>query len=146
MMKVDNQSIASAGQYFVCAELSRRGAIASLTMGNTQGIDVLAASKDGKKSAFIQVKTTRQSKWILGVRDTQPSSDNMFYIFVRYRGIELPEYYIVPAKVVAETLVRRHEAFLRTPGRRGQAHKDSTIRIWHEEPEHKDNWKILGVF
>lgn len=145
-MKLDNQSIASAGQYFVCAELSRRGAIASLTVGNTQGIDVLAASKDRKRSAFIQVKTTQQSSWILGVRDTRPSGDNTFYVFVRFQGTALPEYYIVPAKVVVETLIRRHEAFLRTPGRTDQPHKDTTIRIWHEEPEYEDRWEILGVF
>ena len=144
-MKLDNQAIASAGQYFVCAELSRRGAIASLTLGNTQGIDVLAASKDSKRSAFIQVKTTGRTSWILGTRDTLPSDDNTFYIFVRLRGTELPEYYIVPAKVVAKTLIRRHKAFLRTPGRRGKPHKDTSIRIWHGEPEYKDRWEILGV-
>ena len=33
-----------AGEYFVAAEMSRRGYIASLTLKNTRGIDVLAAS------------------------------------------------------------------------------------------------------
>jgi hypothetical protein len=35
-----------SGEYFVAAELSRRGFIASLTLKNAQGIDILASSAD----------------------------------------------------------------------------------------------------
>ena len=33
-----------AGEYFVAAELSRRGLIASISMRNTRGIDILATN------------------------------------------------------------------------------------------------------
>ena len=38
-----------SGEYFVAAELSRRGYIASITLRNTAGVDVLASSADGSK-------------------------------------------------------------------------------------------------
>src|SRR5262249_29751282 len=45
-----------AGEYFVAAELSRRGYVASLTLRNTRGIDILASNTDATKSVGIQEK------------------------------------------------------------------------------------------
>jgi len=39
-MKPSSQLTGVAGEYFVAAELSRRGFIASITMRNTRGIDI----------------------------------------------------------------------------------------------------------
>jgi hypothetical protein len=152
MVQVDNQSVASAGQYFVCAELSRRGAIASLTLGNTPGVDVLATNKDGSKLAFIQVKTTRHRDfdWILGVKDERwsPQDINSFYVFVRYEGVDdLPEYYVAPAAEVSERIHREFKAWLKKPGRGGKPHDPkNTVRTWCDRPEYKDKWEMLGVF
>ena len=46
-----------AGEYFVAAELSRRGYIASISLRNTRGIDILATNQDGSRSITIQCKT-----------------------------------------------------------------------------------------
>ncbi|MBC5785979.1 hypothetical protein H8N03_23780 [Ramlibacter sp. USB13] len=46
-----------SGEYFVAAELSRPGYIASLTRRNTRGLDILASNADAPKSVDIQVKT-----------------------------------------------------------------------------------------
>jgi hypothetical protein len=148
---LDNQSRCSAGQYFVCAELSRRGAIASLTLGNTQGVDILATSYDGHNSALIQVKTTKESTWIMGVKDENRFHPaNAFYIFVRFRTTnDMPEYYIVLAGVVANRLSEEFKEWAKTPGRGGRPHDSkSSIRIWHESKDsgHKDKWGILGLF
>ncbi|MGB2998104.1 MAG: hypothetical protein WBC59_05650, partial [Phycisphaerae bacterium] len=43
-----------SGEYFVAAELSRRGYIASITLRNTRGIDILAANADASRSVSIQ--------------------------------------------------------------------------------------------
>jgi len=57
-----------AGEYFVAAELSRRGFIASITLRNTRGIDIVVTNKDATKTVTIQCKTSRKKKrqWILG--------------------------------------------------------------------------------
>jgi hypothetical protein len=46
-----------AGEYFVAAELSRRGFIASITLRNTRGIDIVVTNKDATKTVTIQCKT-----------------------------------------------------------------------------------------
>ena len=48
-----------AGEYFVAAELSLRGCLASVTLRNSRGIDIIASSADASKSVSIQVKTTK---------------------------------------------------------------------------------------
>ena len=39
-----------AGEYFVAAELSLRGCLASVTLRNSRGIDIIASSADASKS------------------------------------------------------------------------------------------------
>lgn len=40
-----------AGEYFVAAELSLRGYLASITLRNSRGIDIIASSSDASKRA-----------------------------------------------------------------------------------------------
>ena len=89
----------SAGEYFVAAELSRRGVVAALTMAGTDAFDILAVNKAGKSCA-IQVKTTQYEKtsWLLSSKDETPKAD--FYVFVRLNGESLPDYYIMQAEEV----------------------------------------------
>ncbi len=56
-----------AGEYFVAAELSRRGYIASISLRNTRGIDILATNQAATQSITIQCKTSqrRAKTWIL---------------------------------------------------------------------------------
>ena len=46
-MKPSSQLTGVAGEYFVAAELSRRDLIASITMRNSPGIDILATDMRG---------------------------------------------------------------------------------------------------
>lgn len=59
-----------AGEYLVAAELTRRGHVASLTLKNTQGIDVLASNPAGSRTVAIQVKCNQgtAAEWMLGVK------------------------------------------------------------------------------
>ena len=48
-----------AGEFYVAAELTKRGYVASLTSKNTKAIDLLASNEDGSKVVSIQVKTSK---------------------------------------------------------------------------------------
>jgi len=63
----------TAGEYFVAAELSRRGYVASITLRNARGIDILASDGDAKRSVGIQVKTTQgeSKEWMLNKRQSK---------------------------------------------------------------------------
>lgn len=56
-MKLEATLVGVAGEYLVAGELSLRGYIASITLRNSRGIDIIISSSDGTKSASIQVKT-----------------------------------------------------------------------------------------
>src|SRR5687768_8407075 len=92
-----------SGEYFVAAELSRRGCVASLTLRNTKGIDVLASNADATKSVGIQVKTCQGSEpaWLLNVKAEAHSAENLFYVFVCLPDRGAPSFYVVPRHVVA---------------------------------------------
>ncbi len=65
--KLDSTLVGVAGEYLVAGELSLRGYIASITLRNSRGIDIIASNPDGTKSVSIQVKSNSkgENKWIL---------------------------------------------------------------------------------
>lgn len=140
-----------AGEYFVAAELSRQGYIASITLRNTRGIDILASAGDATKSVGIQVKTNQSSgkEWMLNQKisdEDQAESKNLFYVFVRLNGMDIPEYYIVPRKAVIKFASDNHKRWLETPGRKGQAHVDTPMRKFSDpDNKYKDRWDLLGL-
>ena len=56
-----------AGEYYVAAELSRRGFMASITLRNNDSVDILACEPQGFKTFAIQVKTiqNKSKRWPL---------------------------------------------------------------------------------
>ena len=136
----------SAGEYFVAAELSRRGVVAALTMSGTDAFDILAVNKAGR-SCSIQVKTTQYEKklrWLLSSKDENPKAN--FYVFVNLNGTEKqPDYYIMPATGVAAAIKEEHETWLATPKRDGTAHKPINMRqiILDQQDKSKDRWYLI---
>ena len=96
-----------AGEYFVAAELSRQGYIASISLRNTRGIDILATNQDGSRSVTIQCKTSQRSqkRWVLNEKSQDFVSSTHFYVFVLL-GVagERPQYHVVPSREVANYL------------------------------------------
>lgn len=119
-----------SGEYFVAAELSRRGYVASLTLRNTRGIDVLASDTDATETVGIQVKTNQSNRreWMLNKKAEADRAENLFYVFVRLNGTSEPAYHIVPRATVAQFVRADHRAWLRVPGKGGRAHVDTPMR------------------
>lgn len=137
-----------AGEYFVAAELSRRGYVASLTLRNTKGIDILASNVDATKSVGIQVKTHQGSgrEWLLTKKAEESLAENLFYVFVRLNGLGEPAYYVVPRQEAAEYVRENHRRWLSTPGRGGRAHVDNPMRKFADpEDRYLDRWDLLGL-
>jgi len=97
----------ATGVHFVVAELSRKGVVALPTIRNTKGVDILASNPDTGKSAEIQVKTTAKTGgWMVGRGAEKLKRKKLFYVFVHLPPEGLPEYYIVPSKIVADHVKR----------------------------------------
>ncbi len=137
-----------AGEYFVAAELSRRGFVATLTLRNTRGIDILASNADATKSVGIQVKTSQGTRpdWILNAKAEMDVAENLFYVFVRLPAQGEPAFYVVPRPVVAAQVRDAHTKWRETPGRKGQQHGVSNIRKFNDpDGKYKDQWDLLGL-
>ena len=129
-----NVSTGNAGEYFVAGELERHGFTVAVPMSNVKDFDILAIDRSTFKQFAIQVKTTgyRQKKWTLSKKNEDLQGDNIVYFFVSLNEMDVPEYHIVPSKIVAETIKRSHQEWLSTPGKHGQPHNDNTIRSFSD--------------
>lgn len=145
-----------SGEFYVAAELTKRGYVASLTSKNTKAIDLLASNSDGSKVVSIQVKTTKKgTSFTLGQKDEMiETNESLFYVFVnlnittKNNQVEYGpvEYYVVPMKKVKRFIHNNHQEWLRTPGRNGQQHNDSSMRKYHIQPDDKmNNFELLGL-
>jgi hypothetical protein len=148
-MKIPSVLTGVAGEYFVAAELSRRGYIASISLRNTRGIDILATNQDATRSVTIQCKTnqTTARKWLLNEKSERFEADSHFYIFVALgKPMNRPRFHIVPSKVVAERTKRGHRKWLETPGKKGQKHQDTKMRQFGDlHDEFLEKWVLLGL-
>ena len=137
-----------SGEYFVAAELSRRGYVASLTLRNTRGIDILVSNRDATKSVGIQVKANRGEKadWLLNKKAEADVATNLFYVFVALRGLDRPRFFVVPRAEVSKFVRESHREWLSTPGRAGRAHQDNDMRKFKDSAgKFLDRWDLLGL-
>jgi hypothetical protein len=148
-MKPSSQLTGVAGEYFVAAELSRRGYIASITMRNSPGIDILATTLKAKRAVTIQCKTSTSSTkgWILSNKAEVFTPKNHFYVFVRLgEKDDHPSYHIVPSKVVAKYVKTRHSAWLKGKKPNGGKRKDSAMRKFRDEDnKYRGMWDLLDL-
>ena len=138
-----------AGEYFVAAQLSRLGYLASVTLKNTRGIDILAANTDATRSVGIQVKTNQGSskEWMLNKKVETGYAENLFFVFVNLHDVDAaPSFHVVPSKTVAAFCRRSHQDWLKTPGRGGKKHKDTAMRKFADPSDkYRDRWDQLGL-
>jgi len=147
--KLESTLVGVAGEYFVAGELSLRGYIASITLRNSRGIDIIASNANGTRSVSIQVKTNSQgsSKWVLNEKSETFYSENHYYILVALKEIsERPDYYIVPSEIVAKYIFTNHREWLKGKKSDGSSRRDSAVRNFRD-PEHKylEAWNLIQI-
>lgn len=147
--KKDSTSIGNCGEYFVAAELERRGFTAAVPLSNTRDFDILAISRLTNKQYAIQVKTTSYGKlqWILTRKVETIKGDNIFYIFVHLHELGTPEYYIIPSMILADSIRDKFSKWLSNPGKVGAIRKDNNVRtfvITSEFEMYKNAWHLLN--
>jgi hypothetical protein len=92
--RADGQKTGLAGEFFVAAELLKRGLQTSLTLGNAKSIDLFAVNDKGTQFT-IQVKALRSVNYFL--IDLERVQDACYYVFVVLNKPTVPpDYFIVP--------------------------------------------------
>lgn len=147
-MEHDKTFRGNASQFFVAGELCRRGYSAVVTLGNTPNVDILCSNSDGTRFVHIQVKTFLPGKQTcsVGMKALRDFGPTFFWVLA---GIPAPdsqrafEYFVIPSEAMAANVSKAHDLWLKTPGAKGQAHRDSKVRTVHLPPHVSfSGWEI----
>src|SRR5690348_8729518 len=91
-----------AGVYFVPAQASLRGLIASPRSRSAMAADLLITDSECKRAYSVQVKINKVTFgfWLMGQRAREMVSPGLVYVLVNLKR-EGQEYFVVPSQVVA---------------------------------------------
>jgi len=102
--RVDGQITGLAGEFFVAAELLKRGFQTSVTFGNAKSIDLFATNPETGRMFTVQVKTIRKKNvFPISHEKVQP---NCIYVFVILNRVDAPvQYFVVPGATLKDGAV-----------------------------------------
>ena len=153
MSKLSNNLVGVTGEYYVCAELGRKGILALLTPKNNPLFDIVAITPDASRVVSIQVKTMSEENkqgWKLGVDICERKNNPLlFTILVNLSGNEI-DYYIYEYDVLSEKIETTYTAYLKKPKRDGGTRKDTAFRWFNfsdfdaDDRLRKNRWDLLG--
>ena len=105
------QQTGRSGEYYVAAELSRRGFNATTFAGNLPDFDIVAVAPPTGKALYVQVKTSTSNGWQLDLRKglKQPKPD-MFWVLVHLRNNEPPRYWVIHSKEMRAIIQREYDS------------------------------------
>lgn len=130
--QLQKQNVGNAGEYYIASRLSAMDFTVTITLGRAERYDILALSPTGKLIK-ISVKTTQikdAKRFPLSQKDENGESEDFYYAFVKLSDFSKePDVWIIPSKIVCPLLRYSHEFYMQNPGKAGQMHNDSTMRI-----------------
>ncbi len=148
----------TAGEYYVAAELSKRGILNVLLPENIQDDDIMIAKKDSKEIGFIQVKSCypKRGKSFPVTTGTiggnyKQKPDNQYIIFVWLGDAdknEPPKYWITTKKEVGHMI---SEWLEKNPGKESRKLRFGIPEIGQKmglnvKKEWENNWDILKEY
>lgn len=144
------QHVGAAGEFFVSAELSRRGWAVGLTRAGMKNTDVLAEHTETGRVVVIQVKTSSGGdSFTLNVKDEAPSTaENHWFVFVGLgAGGGQPSYFLLPHDTVAEMCYVEHKVWMTKLTKDGEPHNENprrTIAAAHLLESQRDWDRLLA--
>jgi len=157
MTKLDKAQIGLIGEYYVLAQFTARGFIATLTLGNTKGIDIIVTNQEADRLFKVEVKTTTSKpsvtrlfsnkkcyQWTLSKKAEGINDEKLIYCFVLLEHAEqLPKFFLVPSKDVARYTKEQHQFWLDAD----PTHKDTSMRKFRidiDDPNgYENNWELF---
>lgn len=123
----EKQFLGLAGEYGVCAELSKRGIPCSLTFGNAKAADVLVFGKQGQKSCYIiEVKTSKSTRFVTnffqkyGDKNKQPHPDFWVIVHIDEKDENLTSsYHILTHEEMGQVQMERNKMTKWEPAPKG---------------------------
>ena len=98
-----------AGEFLVAGELLRCGIMTRATYGNAKKADVIVIS--GATVAWLEVKSTSQSKWVLGGELPPGNSSIWVLVYLPQDESASPEYSVLTSAELRRLALQGHEAY-----------------------------------
>jgi hypothetical protein len=95
-----------AGEYFVAAELYKRGYSVAMTLGNAKAIDLFAEM--GTRTVNVQVKALRFRKYTGWPITKSKVLRNIIYVFVCLNDEDVPPSYFICTSAEARSRVKQY--------------------------------------
>jgi hypothetical protein len=138
----------AAGEYFVAAELSLRGWLATVTIKNAPNTDVLAQKPRTGMIVAIQTKTAGVGNEFQLRQKAEEVALAQSEWFVLVKLIEertRPHFFIVPKNVVSGAIWASHRDYLKRPRAAGKVVKDTDKRalVAKRLEGYADRWDLL---
>jgi len=138
-----------AGEFYVAAELQRRGISAAVTYGNAKNADVIAFSLSGEKAVVVEVKSTSQSKWVVGGTVPLPSSKPWVFVHMPTDQSASPAFFVLLQSELHEILAPEEADYFRKfKEKHGEEYgnRPGVVNLQrHQAEPFKNAWeKILG--
>ena len=103
--QAQKHTLSLAGEFFVAAELMRRGILASVTYGNAKRADVIALSASGTKAVVVEVKSTSsEKKWVIGNSVPEPSNQVWVLVHLPTDQASHPSYFVLTSRDINNIL------------------------------------------
>lgn len=160
---MDHTTIGLAGEFYVLAQLAQRGIIASFTLANTKGVDILVSDATLNQLFKVEVKTTIKKihkeslysnepfyHWPMAQKHEKLAEPEfvdpkLVFCFVAIGNEdELPRFFVVPSRYVGAYVREQHLHWLKTRGSSVAQTSMRVFRIRHDDPlGFESNWQIL---
>lgn len=155
---MDKAQTGMAGEFHVLAQLTQRGLVASLTLGNTKGVDILVSNPEFDRLLRVEVKTTdappraetlfgveKSFSWPMSEKHEHISDPRLFYCLVHLEGIgQMPRFFIVPSEYVAVYVREQHLHWERSRNYEVAKTAMRKFRIAVSDPlGFENNWKVF---
>lgn len=128
----DNSITGAAGEHLVLSRLLSMQVLAAHAPRGVRKVDVLVNHLDGKSSCLIQVKTINGLNanlgWPMEPKHEEIIDKDLFYCFVAIEG-DKSMVYVIPSAKVAKVLRDSHLTWMKTPGKKGQKHSETSRRF-----------------
>ncbi len=144
--QAEKYHLSLAGEFYVAAELQRRGIAAAVTYGNAKKADVVAFSS-GSHAVAIEVKSTPGSRWVVGGSVPQPSPDPWVFVYIPPTATDAPSFYVLNQSQLFEILSPVDVAYRRNYlAKHGEEYGDrrGVVNLSRGEAEpYRDKWATI---
>ena len=143
---ISKNDVGIAGEFYIAHVLAKHGFKVNVSLGRTEGFDLFVQNPNGI-NLVVSVKTRYSSKaidFLLNKKAETLIDESLFYAFVRLNAPDgIPEFWIVPATIVAKVIMDSYKIWKDTPGKNGRPHGDTKMRTLElrTSPFYPENWQ-----